>query len=386
MKFSTSSGKIAKHLKAVSTVIGSKNMLPILDHVLLKVAEGHLYITATDIQTSLRVQIDIEDGEDGSVAVPYRMFSDMLNTFAQQPLDFESSQDTASTDGSEGFPTYSLKITSNQGTYQMMCCDPEDFPEFKELEAPSQFALDSSLLGKALKNTLHSCSNDDMKINLNGVLFELTEDEMNFVSTDGLVLSKYTIAQGIDRKVHFTVDKKPLNTLKNLISELEDEKSVKIHFNETNVKFTINGIEMTCSIIAGKFPDYKSIIPKNNTKIVQLNKAQFLNSIRRLSIFSDKITHTLNVSITDKNMEIQAEDTQLSNKGKEVVSCSFSETENINILLSYKRTQQILSNLDGEEVSMYLKDGESIIIFAPNSNESQDQENLSILCMPLVNP
>ena len=384
MKFSVPSAKIARHLRAVSTVIGTKNMLPILDHVLLNVSsEGILKITATDIQTSLRVKVEVENAQEGAMAIPYKMLMDTLNTFESQPLDFERVHpEEGESDGET--TTFSLKITSSQGTYQMMCCDPDDFPEFKEVEDSSTFTLNSELLAKALKETLHSCSTDDMKINLNGVFFNFRENEMNFVSTDGHILSKHTVEKPVAEGISFSVDKKPLTTLKSLISELEeDDKEISIEFNSTNVKFMLNGIEITCSLIEGKFPDYKSIIPKDNDKIIEINRVQLLNSIRRLSIFSDKITNIIKVSVGEKGLEISAEDAKFSNLAKETVSCSFNQKEPIDFLLSSKRTQQILSNIASEDVMIKIKDRESIILFAPVDPEESDSR-LSILCMPLL--
>ena len=328
MKFSISSAKIARHLRSVSTVIGSKNLLPILDHVLLQVSkDGVLYITATDIQTSLRVKMEVENSQEGSMAVPYKILTETLNTFEKQPLDFEQvqadSNESGQTDDSE--EAFSLKITSSQGTYQMMCCDPEDFPEFKEIDDSSIFNLKSSLLEKALKETLHSCSTDEMKMNLNGVFFDFTENTMSFVSTDGHLLSKHTVDKAAEKEISFSIDKKPLTTLKNLISELEeDDKEVTLAFNKTNVKFTFNGIEITCSLIQGKFPDYKSIIPKDNDKIIEVNRAQLLNSIRRLSIFSDKVTNTIKVTAQASGLEIIQEETRCSHLAKENVSMSYN--------------------------------------------------------------
>jgi len=109
--------------------------------------------------------------------------------------------------------------------------------------------------------------------------------------------------------------------LKGILAGSESE--VKIEYNESNAKFTFDDTELICRLIDGKYPNYEAVIPKENPNLLSISRNQFLSSVRRVSIFSNKTTHQIRLKIAGAELNISAEDVDYSNKAEERLSCSY---------------------------------------------------------------
>ena len=113
--------------------------------------------------------------------------------------------------------------------------------------------------------------------------------------------------------------KKPLNLLKGILGS--DNEDVSIEYNDSNAKFSFGNSILICRLIDGKYPNYEAVIPKENPNQLSIGRNQFLNSVRRVSIFSNKTTHQIRLKIAGAELNISAEDIDYSNKAEESLTC-----------------------------------------------------------------
>ena len=103
----------------------------------------------------------------------------------------------------------------------------------------------------------------------------------------------------------------------------------------------------------GKYPNYEAVIPKENPNVLTIDRSMFLNSTKRVSIFSNKTTHQIRLKITGNELLILAEDLDFSNKAEERLVCNY-EGENIEIGFNSRFLAEMLSNLASDEIKLEL--------------------------------
>ena len=174
--------------------------------------------------------------------------------------------------------------------------------------------------------------------------------------------------------------KKPLNVFKNI---LDNEKfNVNIEFNESNAKFTFSNLSLTCRLIDGKYPNYEAVIPKENPNVLTINRSLFLNSTKRVSIFSNKTTHQIRLKIAGSELNISAEDIDFSNKAEERLNCSYIG-DDIQIGFNSRFLIEMLNNLDCEEISLSMSTPNKAGIVTPLDN-IENGEKITMLVMPVM--
>src|ERR1051325_7977810 len=151
MKFIASSSALLKQLQHISGVINANTVLPILEDFLFEVEKNKLSVVATDLETAMRIQMDIESKESGKVCVPAKILLDSLKNIPDQPLTFNIDKN------------YGIEITSDNGKYKVMGENPDNFPKDPVADDTSSFPIASPGLVPAINKTLYAVSNDDLR-------------------------------------------------------------------------------------------------------------------------------------------------------------------------------------------------------------------------------
>lgn len=370
MKFIVSSTALLKQLQTISGVINSNNTLPILDNFLFDLSQNQLRITASDLETVISASLEVDSSDTGVAAIPARMLLDTLKAFPEQPLTFILDHDS-----------HNVEISSDYGKYSLSFLDGEEFPRTQELEDPTATDVPAEVLATAIAKTIFASGNDDLRPVMSGVFFQFSEDHLRFVATDAHKLVRYTRNDAkSDRPAEFIMPKKPLNLLKSNLANAAGD--VRVEFNEANCHFSFENIEMTCRLIDGKYPNYEAVIPKENPNVLTLNRSEFLSSIRRVSIFSNKSTHQIRLKITGNEIHISAEDIDFSNKAEERLSCNYSG-QDMEIGFNSRFLSDMLNNLESENVNLELSEPNRAGLIIP-SDGLEDGEDVLMLVMPVM--
>src|SRR5215210_2881355 len=179
MKFIVSSSSLLKQLQQISGVINANTVLPILEDFLFEIDKGKLGVVATDLETVMRIQLDVEAKESGKVCIPARILMDSLKNIPEQPLTFNIDKN------------FAVEITSDNGKYKVMGENPDNFPKEPAADDTTNFTMTASALVTAINKTLFAVSNDDLRPAMTGVFFELNPDSIQFVATDAHRLVRY---------------------------------------------------------------------------------------------------------------------------------------------------------------------------------------------------
>ena len=374
MKFIVASGELQKALQIVSGVISSSQSRPILENFLFELDNEILKITASDGETTLITSVGVKSDDSGKIAVPAKMFQEVIKSFGDQPLTFSVKE---SESGEGGL----LEILDEKDNYFVALDNAEDYPELPEFDAAQKVNIASGVLADALSNTLFATSNDSLRPVMTGVLFQFSDKETNFVSTDShrLVVYKRTDVTS-EEPVEFIMPKKPLSIFKNILSSSNDD--VLIEFNENMAKFTFGENVWICRLIDGKYPNYSAVIPKENPNVLTINRNLLLSSIRRASIFSNKSTNQVRFKLSGNVLHLHAEDTEFANKADMQIPCNYNG-EDINIGFSSKFLTEMLSVLGADDITLKMSQPNRPGIVEPVDGLDEN-EHILMLSMPVI--
>ncbi|TXG35630.1 DNA polymerase III subunit beta [Seonamhaeicola maritimus] len=369
MKFIVSSTYLLKQLQVLGGVINNSNTLPILDNFLFELDNSTLTVSASDLETTMASTLDVESDSTGSVAIPARLLLDTLKTFPEQPLTFVVEENNT------------VEISSNHGKYALAYADGNEFPKAVALEDPSKTVVTGDVLATAISKTIFAAGNDDLRPVMSGVFFQFSQQGLTFVATDAHKLVKYTREDvSANQVAEFIMPKKPLNLLKGILAASEDE--VSIEYNESNAKFTFENSVLICRLIDGKYPNYEAVIPKENPNKLVIDRTQFLNSVRRVSIFSNKTTHQIRLKIAGAELNISAEDIDYSNKAEERLTCDY-QGDDMQIGFNSRFLTEMLNNLGSDEVQLEMSMPNRAGILTPIDGLDEG-EQVTMLVMPVM--
>ena len=373
MKFVVSSNTMLTRLHAVSKVIGGKPVQPILDNILLVATNGLLYATASDKETTMEAKIELDSlEEEGQMTIPAKILLDMLKEFPEQPLTFDINESTNE-----------VRIISEKGEFSVRGESAEDYPRPGVPEGENtSFETKCGLMLDGIVKSIFATTNDDLRPVMNCILIEMNEDNFTFVASDAHKLVRYKRFDGkCETGQHALIlPKKPALMLKNILPK--DDAPLQIAFNEKMACFVFDNYKMTSTLVEGRFPNYNSVIPQNNSKKVIIEKKELYNSLRRVSVMANQASNLVKFELEGDKITVSAQDIDYSMSGHETLNCQY-EGEPIAIGFKSPFVLEILSNIESENVVLELSDPTRPGLFLPFENEDQD-EDLLMLLMPMM--
>jgi len=373
MKFVVSSTELLSHLSAISKVINSKNTLPILDNYLFLLEDNRLTVTASDLESTLITSLELENTSGiGTIAVPAKRMNDTLKEFPEQPLTFQIDPET-----------FQIDIFSQNGKFSIVGQNGEDFPQQPLLNesVASTINVNHSVLLSGINKTLFATADDELRPVMNGIFIELTTEDMKFVASDAHKLVRYKRFDAkAEKHASFILPKKPAALLKSLLPK--EDFDVKLEFDEKNAFFTLSNYKLICRLVEGNYPSYNSVIPQNNPNKLIIDRVEFYNTVRRVSVFSNQASNLVRLKLTENQLVVSAQDVDFAISAVERLSCQY-EGEDMEIGFKSTFLQEILSNLSATEVKVELSDPTRAGLLLPAENENEE-ENVLMLLMPMM--
>ncbi len=375
MKVVVSSTDLLSHLQAVGRVISSKNTLPILDNFLFKLDSNELEITASDLESTLITKMTLENTSDsGSIAVPARILTDTLKEFPEQPLTFEIDLDKLS-----------IVINSENGKFTVVGQNAGDFPQMPTIKQDQKASVEmpAEILYNGINKTLFATADDELRPVMNGVFIELATDNLTFVASDAHKLVRYKRMDAkADTDSSFILPKKPASLLRNVLPR--EENPVTVEFDDKNAFFSMTEYKLVCRLVEGNYPSYNSVIPTENPNKLSIDRVEFYNTLKRVSVYSNQASNLVKLALTGNQITISAQDIDFSISAYERLNCQY---EGDDMEIGFKSTFliEILSNLTSADVIVELSDPTRAGIMLPAVSENEAEDVLMLLMPMMIN-
>jgi DNA polymerase-3 subunit beta len=367
MKFSVPNSELQKALLKVSGVIPSKSTLPILENVLFALSKNTLTITATDLEISMVVTLDVKGIEDGKITVPARRLTETVRALPDVTVNFQA--DTSSN---------KIVMRTETGEYKLTGDSSEEFPAVPEFEGEDEITIESEDLRRTINKTLFAVSTDELRPSMMGILFQIKKNELRAVSTDGhrlvrLIKNDFSSPK-IQRDV--IIPSKALN----LVAKSAEEVQNKIALNKSHVMVKFGSTTLISRLIDETYPNYETVIPAENDKELIVGRETLLSSVRRVALYSSTTTRQIRFTLGETEMKISAEDIDFGGEATETFPCTF-HGEGMEIGFNAHYVLDVLTHIDSDEVVFKLSTPTRAGIVQPATQ--RDHEDLLMLVMPV---
>jgi len=322
-------------LTAVSRVASNKTQLPILGNILLRTDGNRLLIAATNLEIAITQYIGAKITKPGAITIPARLISDFISNLPKESVELKVVNDN-------------LHIKSGKYNSIINGFIADDFPELPTINEKSsiQYSIKVEDFKEAVSQTIITTSNDSTRPVLTGVYWHSYQGKLYLAATDGYRLSERYL---IDTKSEVSAII-PTQTLQEVLRNInENSNEIDILFDETQVRFRINEIEIISRLIDGNFPDYRQLIPASSETNIVINKSDFIRITKIAGLFARESggSVTITASQKDNSLSIHSIASQF---GENTSEASAEVSSDGQITLNSRYLSEALSVVDGDKV------------------------------------
>lgn len=364
MQFECTRDSLLEQIQIVQKAVSVRSTLPILTGILFNVKDNKLILSSTDLEMSIKCELDISGKSSGSIVIPARLISDVLRNLPEAVVKFNS--DTSNNQ---------ILLQCEKSMFNIKVLPPEDFPKIPELEEGGLIKVDGKEFVEAIKQIIKAVSRDETRPVLTGVLISVDEGKLKMVATDSyrLAIKEIKAKAGKDEKIRVVVPARVLDEIIKAISQEEGE--VKIRVTENQIALNFNNTTMISRLIEGEFPKYQQLLPDNYQIRVDLEKDAMAGAAKRVSLLALN-NSPIKVNIGDKKIKISAETSEVGEAAEEVDVNE--KMEQMTIAFNPQYFLDGLMSVKGEKFIF-----EAIGPLNPALIRSQEEEDFIYLVMPV---
>ncbi|WP_373603830.1 DNA polymerase III subunit beta [Aggregatibacter sp. HMT-949] len=345
MQFSISRENLLKPLQQVCGVLTSRPNIPVLNNVLLHIEDNRLTITGTDLEVELSSCTQLSSATaNGSFTIPAKKFLDICRTLSDEfeiTVSFEEDR---------------AIVQSGRSKFNLTTLPAEEYPNLTDWQSEVDFELPQSTLRRLIEATQFSMANQDARYFLNGMKFETEGNLLRTVATDGHRLAVCTIALEQELQNHAVIlPRKGVLELNRLL-ETSDEPA-RLQIGTNNLRIHLNHIVFTSKLIDGRFPDYRRVLPRNATKIVEGSWEALKQAFVRASILSNERVRSVRLNLTENQLKITASNPE-HEVAEEIVDVAYVGEE-LEVGFNVTYILDVLNALKCQQVRIRLTDASS---------------------------
>ncbi|GAA0373056.1 DNA polymerase III subunit beta [Bowmanella denitrificans] len=357
MKFTISRENFLQPLQLVAGAVERRHTLPILSNVLIKVSEGTLWLTGTDLEVELISNMSlVGDSEDGEITVPAKKLLDIVKGFSD------------STDVEFHLEGNKALLKSGRGRYSLSTLPATEYPNLEDWQGEVEFEISQSQLKKLIDSTHFSMAQQDVRYYLNGMSLETENGIIRTVATDGHRLAlcriQYEGTALPDRQV--IVPRKGVMEISRLIEN--DDKQLKVQIGANHIRIFSTDFIFTSKLVDGRFPDYRRVLPKDGDKLVEASKEILKQAFSRASILSNEKFRGVRLNLATGELKITANNPE-QEEAEEIVDVNY-EGANLEIGFNVAYLIDVLNALSSENVKISLSDSNSSALIEDAKDDS----------------
>ncbi len=355
MKVICTQENLNKGLSLVANIANRSSNLPILNNVLLRANKEGLTLITTDLEIGIKTAVRGKIEKKGEFTVDAKLLHNFVSLLPNENITLLLEGDN-------------LEIKSSNQETSIKGLAAEDFPLIPEMEKNNMIELSVADLKKSLNQVLIAASLDASRIEINAVNFHFQKDQLILAATDSYRLAEKKIPVSNGENTSLIIPLKTLQELNRILNE-QSEKNLKVYFNENQILFEIDGVEIISRVIDGKYPDYSQIIPTEFTTEAKCEISQLVPAIKSVALFCKQGINDIKLSFDVKDQKIIIA-TASSHTGTSIakVSADIRGGEN-DIVFNYRYLLDGLAHLGDSEVNFKINNSSSPGLLQPVGND-----------------
>lgn len=364
-------GALLRTLGHIHSVVERRNTIPILSNVLIEARDGHLHLTATDLDLAIVESVPANILRSGATTAPAHTLFDIVRKLPE---------------GTDVELTYKaedsgrMSLAAGRSRFQLQCLPREDFPVIADSGMPHSFGLSADALRNLIDKTRFAISTEETRYYLNGIYVHAADSSgvavLRGVATDGHRLARFEVplpegAKGIPGAI---VPRKTVNEVRKLIEETEGDVSVSL--SDTKIRFAFDDVVLTSKLIDGSFPEYSRVIPTQNDKMLEVDPKLFAAAVDRVSTISTDKTRAVKLILDQDRITLSVTSPDNGSAVEEVAASYRAGPMEIGFNAKY--LMDITQQIESDVVRLVLADS-----LAPTLVRDQGDDATLYVLMPM---
>lgn len=338
MKLTILQENFSRGLNIVNRIASSKTILPILNNILLEAEPGVLNLSTTNLEMAISTSIRAKVEKEGKITIPSQTLTNYINLLEPGSLTLE-------------LINTEVQIKSKKSQAKIKCISAEEFPVIPSIIQREKLVFKAKNLKEALVKLLPVVSPTETRVEISGLLFELnSQDKMKLTlaGTDSYRLAEKIInleSSSIKDDLHLII---PVKTIQEVVRIISEEGEVELYPSENQILFVYQETKIISRLIAGRFPDYKQVIPTHFKTRVRLEKELFLKGIKAVSLFSRTGINDISLKINKNAVLVSSVNSSIGESIVEIPAELEGETNEI--VFNYRYLLDGVSSLNEDEI------------------------------------
>src|SRR5690554_2742926 len=294
MKFTINRDALLKPLQVVSGAVERRSTLPILSNVLIQVGTDSLRMTGTDLEVELVSSVMLDGAEPGDITVPAKKLLDIVRSLADgADVRVESTGDK-------------VIVRSGKSRFTLSSLPATEYPNIEDFESEISLQMQQGKLKHLIERTHFSMANQDVRYYLNGMLFEVNDNVLRTVATDGhrLAMATSQLEQSALPHKQVIVPRKGISELMRLLDA--DDSPLQLYLGQNHIRVETGGMTFTSKLLDGRFPDYRRVIPTAGERVVIADRDLLKQSCVRVAILSNEKFRGVRIVLEGQEMTLTA--------------------------------------------------------------------------------
>jgi DNA polymerase-3 subunit beta len=345
MRFSLQREVLLKPLQQVVNVVERRQTLPVLANLLVSVEGGKVSLTGTDLEVEMIARTDVEQAEDGETTIPARKLFEIVRALPDgSRLSFSLSGDR-------------VTVQAGRSRFTLATLPSKEFPAIDDLELVERIQVPEAGLKELIERTAFAMAQQDVRFYLNGLLFDLRENALRCVATDGhrLALCEAALPDGAKTRKQIILPRKGVLELQRLLEG--GDRIVELEVGRNHVRVRREDVTFTSKLIDGRFPDYEAVIPIGADKEVKMEREVLRAALQRAAILSNEKYRGVKVEVSPGQVRIVAHNPEQEEAVEEIEAQT--TVDNLSIGFNVTYLLDALSALREDHVLLNLRDANS---------------------------
>jgi DNA polymerase III subunit beta len=313
MEFTVSKADLVRELGLSQGVVEKKTTIPILSNVLLEAKGDRIILTATDLELGIRCSCPARIKKEGAGTIPARKLLEYVRLLPDADLTIKF------------LDNHWANLTCGRSKTKIAGMSRESFPELPQMPAPIAEIPVKQLSGM-ISRTMFAISIEESRFTLNGALLLLKDEMVTMVATDGHRLAFVEMALPGQMGFRALIPRKAMGEIVKLADEGGADSKVTVTGDDNHLFFQFGERLLITRKLTGNFPDYERVLPKENTNLAKLEKAEIRSAIERVAQFADERSRAIRVQFLPGEVKVFASSVEMG-ESEESVNSEYSGPE-----------------------------------------------------------
>jgi len=359
MEFSAKKSDLLKELNLTQGVVEKKTTIPILSNLLLEFEGSSVRMSATDLELGVRCTCLAKVKKEGAGTVPAKRLLEIVRSLPESEVRFKILEN------------HWVQLTCERSSFKLVGMAKDNFPVLPVIPKPLA-TIPSSVLTALIRRTIFAISSEESRYTLNGALLLLKPDSVSMVATDGhrlALVERDTKVPGISNELRVLIPKKAMGELERLLADSDEETPVQFAKDENHLFFSVGERVLISRMLTGQFPNYEAVLPRENNRIVELDKDLVTAAVRRVALLADERSRAMRIQVDKDRLEVFCSSGEYG-EAHEIVDAQY-QGDAVQIGFNYQYLLDFLNVVgEGGKIRLELKDEQSAGQLRPSDEEA----------------